>query len=189
MLLSLFMPFMPFRLLFMPLFMPFMLRKADNDFPARALFAHDVTGAPPPGHSLRCTRLRPIPNLADRGDRFDLHAAIPANLVEEPAERFGFGERLCATHRELKYLVNHSMPLKNLSFCGSSPDSPIARTANSRCGADATRGRPKTRNSNSQPTSLSIATVITPPCIGAGLLLPSPAARSPNIRTPSPTAG
>jgi|SRR6267142_3101280 hypothetical protein len=49
MLLSLFVPFMPFRLLFMP----FMPRKADNEFPARALFAHDVTGALPPGHSLR----------------------------------------------------------------------------------------------------------------------------------------
>src|SRR5258708_5735769 len=76
MLLSLFVPFMPFRLLFMLLFtllfVPFMPRKADNEFPARALFTDDMVRALPPGHGLRGPRLRPKPNPAKRGNRFDL---------------------------------------------------------------------------------------------------------------------
>ena len=85
-------------------------------------------------------------------------------------------------------IVDHSMPLKNLSLNGSSPDSPIARTANSRCGGGTTCGRADTRNSNSQPISSSIATVITSPWSGAGSLLASAAARSLNSLTPSANA-
>ena len=44
---------------------------------------------------------------------------------------------------------NHSMPLKNLSFCGSSPGSAIAGTTNSLDAADATGRRATRRRSDS----------------------------------------